>query len=72
MRRIKLHITESRQRKAPIVKEMASEYRELVSEYEVDDPALVSAVVSAIAFEFEDEEDGKNEEELPQILHLEI
>jgi hypothetical protein len=28
---------------------MAFKYRELVCEYEVDDPALVSAVISAIA-----------------------
>ena len=60
----------------PIVQGMASEYRELVDEYEVDDPALVSAVVSAIAFEFEDEEDCENGEELSlvseQIKSLEV
>ena len=32
----------------PIVEEMAGKYRELVCEYEVDDPALVSAVINAI------------------------
>jgi hypothetical protein len=32
----------------PIVEEMARKYRELVDEYEVDDPALVEAVINAI------------------------
>ena len=32
----------------PIVEEMAGKYRELVSECEVDDPALISDVISAI------------------------
>ena len=60
----------------PVVEEMAAKYRELVDEFEVDDPALIDAVVSAIAFEEEDEEDCKNGEELPkmseQIKSLEI
>ena len=33
----------------PIVEEMAGKYRELVDEYEADDPALISAVISAIS-----------------------
>ena len=33
----------------PIVEEMARKYRELVDEYEVDDPALISAVINAIS-----------------------
>ena len=32
----------------PIVEEMARKYRELVDEYEVDDPALVDAVINAL------------------------
>lgn len=55
----------------PIVEEMAAKYRELVDEFEVDDPALIDAVVSAIATS-----DLKNTEELSlmseQIKSLEI
>ena len=32
----------------PIVEEMARKYRELVDEYEVDDSALIEAVINAI------------------------
>ena len=32
----------------PVVEEMAAKYRELVDEFEADDPALVQAVISAI------------------------
>lgn len=32
----------------PIVEEMAGKYRELVCEYEVDDPALISTIINAI------------------------
>lgn len=55
----------------PVVEEMAAKYRELVDEFEVDDPALIDAVVSAIATS-----DLKNTEELSlmseQIKSLEI
>ena len=45
---MKQHIIESLWRKAPIVEEMAGKYRELVCEYEADDPALISTVINAI------------------------
>lgn len=55
----------------PVVEEMTAKYRELVDEFEVDDPALIKAVVSAIATS-----DFKNTEELSkvseQIKSLEI
>jgi len=47
----------------PTVEDMAAKYRELVDEYEADDPALVSAVISVIA----SSSDFKNTEEFSKI-----
>jgi predicted RNase H-like nuclease (RuvC/YqgF family) len=46
----------------PIVEDMAAKYRELVDEYEADDPALVQAVISTLV-----SEDFKNTEEFSKI-----